>query len=90
MPDSYTLTIDQPAPDLLRLTLRGPGAPVVADVPFRGPVDNALLTAVDKLLREHRIHKSALAKVRMGEGIDKNSSLCRMVKSLAAAVAAGA
>ncbi len=90
MADSYILTVDQAGPDTLRLVLEGPGGPYAATVPFQGHVDNVLLTAVDKLLQEHRIHKSALASVRAGAGVDKNSSLCRMVKSFAAAVAAGA
>ncbi len=90
MADSYALTVDMAGPDALRLTLDGPGGPYAVSVPFRGHVDNVLLTAVDKLLEEHRIHKSALASVRAGAGVDKNSSLCRLVKSCAAAVAAGA
>jgi len=86
----YTLTVDLDGPGALRLTLEGPGGPFTLSVPFGGHVDNVLLTSVDKLVREHRIHKSALASVRAGAGVDKNSSLYRMVKSFAAAIAAGA
>jgi len=81
MPENHQLTIDMAGPDTLRLTFDG----IPADVPLKGHVDNVLLTAVDKLLQEHRIHKSAHVTVHAGAGVDKNSSLYRMVQSFAAA-----
>lgn len=49
-------------------------------------VDNLLLTAVDNLFSSYKIPKSALRTVQVGAGIDKNSSLYRIVTSFAAAV----
>lgn len=81
MPDIHDLTVDMPTPDTLRLTLDGD----VTDVPMAGHVDNLLLTAVDKLLHEHKINESAHVSVHAGAGVDKNSSLYRMVNTFAAA-----
>lgn len=88
---SYTLTIDLPEADILRLTLQDndSGARVATqEVIFRGHVDNVLLTTVDELLKRHTIDKSVLTHVRCGQGIDKNSTLSRIVQSFASAVSA--
>lgn len=55
---------------------------------YRPPVDNLLLTAIDNLLNRNRLHKFALKAVQLGQGVDKNSSLYRMVQSFAAAITA--
>lgn len=81
--DNHTLIIDQSEPGILSLSL---GTNTMR-VPYEGPVDNLLLTAVDNLLRRSTLHKSALRSVTVGAGIDKNSSLYRIVQSFAAAVA---
>jgi len=83
------LTVDVPAPETLRLTLADGDRPVVSeDVVYQGHVDNLLLTAVDNLLRRSNLDRSALVAVKLGAGIDKNSSLCRIVQSFASAIAA--
>lgn len=86
----YRLTIDTSQADILHLTLTDDAGAVVAEqkVPLDGYVDNILLTAVDKLLNSSNIDKSALKTVSAGQGIDKNSSLYRIVISFATAVAA--
>lgn len=84
MADTHELIIDQVGPGTLRLALDGEPS----DTPMEGHVDNLLLTAVDKLLREHRIHKSAHVSAHAGVGVDKNSSLYRMVNTFAAALRA--
>lgn len=86
--NSVTLHIDQPEPGVVQIILRV-GADVVAqeDVAYHGPVDNLLLTAVDNLFKRHRVDRFALKSVELGQGIDKNSSLYRIVTSFAAAVA---
>lgn len=87
---AVTLTIDQPQPGVLSLTLRGEGGQVIdnQEMAYQGHVDNLLLTTVDNLLGRNTIHRSALKAVEVGQGIDKNSSLYRIVISLAAAVMA--
>ena len=84
------LTVDTPDAATLRLSLRrGDGTACGSlDVPLDGYVDNLLLTAVDKLLKKHTMDRFALSAVQAGAGIDKNSSLYRIVKSFAAALAA--
>jgi hypothetical protein len=57
------------------------------DLPYQGHVDNLLLTGIDKLLQKHKIDRSALRTVTPGPGIDKNSSLDRIVKAFVSAVA---
>lgn len=86
----YSLVIDCPRPGVLTLTLTGPGGVPAGstEVAHDGPVDNILLTAVDNLLKRHTIDRSALVSVAAGSGIDKNSSLYRIVTSFASAVAA--
>ena len=84
MADTHELIIDLAGPDTLLLTLDGDRTSVA----LSDHVDNLLLTAVDKLLREHRINKSALISVHAGAGVDKNSSLYRMVNTFAAAIRA--
>ena len=83
------LVIDMPVPEVLRLTLSQDGAVLVSeDVPYHGHVDNLLLTAVDNLLRRSNLHRSALVAVKVGQGIDINSSLYRIIQSFASAIAA--
>ena len=87
--DEFRITVDLPDAGMLRLTLEGAGhASDIMNVPYQGPVDNLLLTAIDNLLKRNRVHKFALKAVRLGQGIDKNSSLYRIVQSFATAVAA--
>lgn len=88
--DEYTLTVDMPEPGLLRLVLiDGTGITVMTrDVPYQGHVDNILLTTVDKLITSATLDRSALTTVQIGQGIDKNSSLYRIVQSFATAIAA--
>jgi wyosine [tRNA(Phe)-imidazoG37] synthetase (radical SAM superfamily) len=85
-----SITIDTPAPDVLSFTLEAADGTLLdrIEVPYRGPVDNLLLTGIDNLLNKHRLHKFALNAVRHGQGIDKNSSLYRMVQSFATAITA--
>ena len=83
------LVVDTPETDLLRLTLQG-GSGMVLDTleaPIHGHVDNHLLTAVDILLKRNTMDRFALTAVLVGAGIDKNSSLCRIVTSFASAIA---
>ncbi len=87
---TYLLTVDQQEQGHLLLELCDAAGQQVAsaDVPYEGHVDNILLTAVDNFLRRNTIRKSALTAVRLGAGIDKNSSLYRIVTSFAEAIAA--
>lgn len=86
--DEVTLYIDLPEPGVLRIELHRGGSVVAQeDIAYQGPVDNLLLTAVDNLVRRHRVDRFALKSVELGQGIDKNSSLYRIVTSFAAAVA---
>jgi hypothetical protein len=91
MAESYILTVDTPEPGILTLDLAdADGAPVASmREPFRGHVDNLLLTAFDKIVQQSRLHRSALITVKLGSGIDKNSALCRIVQSFASALGAG-
>ena len=84
------ITIDTPAPDMLVFTLETTDGRQLdrETVPYHGPVDNILLTTVDNLIKRNRLHKFALKTVRGGQGIDKNSSLYRMVQSFAIAITA--
>lgn len=87
--DELRITVDLPEAGTLRLTLEGAGRTrEVQDVTYQGPVDNLLLTTVDNLLNRNRLHKFALKAVRPGQGIDKNSSLYRMIQSFATAITA--
>lgn len=88
MPE-YRLVIDLPQPGLLRLTLSDSGGVViaVADQPLEGYVDNVLLTSVDNLFKAHTIDRSAPIDAVAGPGIDKSSSLFRIVTSFASALA---
>jgi len=90
MADSYILTIDTPRQGVISLLLTGSdGSPAASqELAYDGPVDNILLTAVDNLLKRHTIDRSTLVSVAAGSGIDKNSSLYRIVTSFASAVAA--
>jgi tRNA A37 threonylcarbamoyladenosine modification protein TsaB len=83
------LLIDTPDPAVLRLILQDDAGTTLdrADIPLEGYVDNLLLTAVDKLLKENTMDRFALNAVLVGARIDKNTSLCRIVKSFASAVA---
>ena len=83
------LVIDTPEADLLRLTLQDRAGVVLdtLEAPIHGHVDNHLLTAVDILLKRNTMDRFALTAVLVGAGIDKNSSLCRIVTSFASAIA---
>jgi hypothetical protein len=85
----YSLTVSVPRPGVLRFVLDGGPEPFSDEVSYDGPVDNALLTAVDNLFKRNTIDRSALTKAVAGEGIDKNSSLARIVESFASAVKVG-
>jgi len=90
MDNDVSITVDTPVPGTLSLaldTLTGERLDYL-ELPYQGPVDNLLLTAIDNLLNKHRLHKFALKAVRQGQGIDKNSSLYRMVQSFATAITA--
>ena len=89
MDNEYLIIVDTPEPGVLTVELSANGAPIdLIRTPYQGPVDNLLLTTIDNLLMKHRIHKFALKAVQLGQGIDKNSSLYRMVQSFATAIAA--
>jgi hypothetical protein len=83
-------TVSQPQAGILRFQLSDRAGAELAseDLPHTGHVDNLLLTGVDNLLKRSKLHKSALRLVVLGQGIDKNSSLYRIVQSFAAAVTA--
>jgi hypothetical protein len=81
---NHVLIVDLPEPGVLELHLGEHSL----RMPYTGHVDNLLLTAVDKLLQEHTIDKSAITAVQAGPGVDKNSSLYRIVTSFASAIAA--
>lgn len=84
-----SLTIDVPGPGIIRLTLvRGGRTVDTVQLLYQGHVDNLLLTGVDNVLKRSRMHKSALRDVKLGAGIDKNSSLYRIVQSFASAIRA--
>ena len=55
--------------------------------PYEGHVDNILLTVVDNLLKRSKLHKSALTNAEAGQGIDKNSSLYRIVRVFSSVLA---
>jgi hypothetical protein len=84
------LTVSQPQVGILRLQLTDQAGSEMAseDLPHTGHVDKLLLTGVDNLLKRSKLHESALRLVVVGQGIDKNSSLYRIVQSFAAAVTA--
>lgn len=85
---NYTLTIDLLVAGTLRFLLADEMGQIdVVDVPYEGHVDNLLLTTVDNLIKKNSIDRSVLVTVHAGEGIDKNSSLYRIVLSFAAALA---
>ncbi len=88
--ENLHLSIDTPQAGILRLALSdGAGRELDRqDLDYQGHVDNLLLTGVDNLLRRSKLHKSALKSVAPGQGIDKNSSLYRIVQSLSAAITA--
>jgi hypothetical protein len=83
------LVIDVPIPGILRLVLSDAGGHVLgtSDQPLQGYVDNILLTAVDNLLKRSSIDRSAPIDAVAGPGIDKTSSLFRIVTSFASALA---
>ncbi|HXK36779.1 MAG TPA: hypothetical protein VJ553_04315 [Candidatus Paceibacterota bacterium] len=85
-----TLVVDTPDPTFLALTLLDAEGTAIGtlEYPLEGYVDNVLLTAVDILLKKHSMDRFALDAVQAGGGIDRNSSLCRIVRSFASAVAA--
>jgi hypothetical protein len=90
MDNSYSITVDVRTPGTLELVLeiQGTGEVDRLSVSYSGPVDNLLLTGIDNLLNRNRLHKFALKAVRPGQGVDKNSSLYRMVQSFATAITA--
>ena len=83
------LTIEIPEAGILRLILTNGQNVELAreDLVYWGHVDNLLLTAVDNLLKRSSLHKSALSNATVGQGIDKNSSLYRIVTSFSSAIA---
>lgn len=83
------LTIDVPEPGIVRLTVTsGRTVLAVRDIPYRGSVDNHLLTAVDNLFNERILDKFVPLSVRTGSGIDSKSILYRIVITLGAALQA--
>ena len=90
MDKTYIISIDMPAPELLTFELRSSDGEVIDTVEcaYTRPVDNLLLTTVDNLLNRSSIDRFALIAVELGMGIDKSSSLYRIVQSFAAAIVA--
>jgi hypothetical protein len=54
----------------------------------KGHADEIILIGVDKMLKRNNIDRSALTAIQRGQGIDKNSSLDRIVTSFASAIVA--
>lgn len=90
MDNDVVITIDTPVAGTLVLALATSGGDPLDSltVTYQGPVDNLLLTAIDNLLKRNRVHKFALKAVWLGQGIDRNSSLYRIVQSFATAITA--
>lgn len=90
MDKTYTLRINTPTPELLTFELIDGDGTLVDSVEcaYSRPVDNLLLTTVDNLLKGSSIDRFALIAVELGTGIDKSSSLYRIVQSFAAAIVA--
>ena len=90
MDNTFTLRIDTPSAGVLTLGLvDGHGATIdEVECAYSGHVDNILLTAVDNLLKRSNVDRFALRACELGTGIDKNSSLYRIIQSFAAAIAA--
>jgi hypothetical protein len=90
MDKTYTITINTPAPEILTFELRSSDGVVkdTVECAYTRPVDNLLLTTVDNLLNRSRLDRFALIAVELGTGIDKSSSLYRIVQSFAAAIVA--
>jgi len=90
MDKRYTLSIDTPQPGLLVFELFEANGPLIdrVECAFSGPVDNLVLTTVDNLLKRSNVDRFALIAVALGTGIDKSSSLYRIVQSFVAAIAA--
>lgn len=90
MDNTYTLRIDTPSVGVLTLRLVDGHGTLIDEVEcaYSGHVDNLLLTAVDNLITRSSIDRFALRAVELGTGIDKNSSLYRIVQSFAAAIRA--
>ena len=87
--DTISLLVDLVPPHTLHLALRrGDAVLETLDQPIIHNADEILLTGVDKLLQRNTIDKSALTSIELGQGIDKNSSLCRIVTSFGSALAA--
>lgn len=49
-------------------------------------VDNLLLTAIDNLIERNTMDKRVFRSVRVGQGIDKDSVLYRIVSAVALAI----
>jgi hypothetical protein len=90
MDNRVSLSIDTPEPGVLVFVLTDSQGHAINRVEcvFSGHVDNLVLTTVDNLLKESSVDRFALKAVELGSGIDKSSSLYRIVQSFAAAVAA--
>lgn len=89
MDNDLTLTIDSPEQGVLELRIATALGREIAHeiVRYEGPVDNLLLTTVDNLFNRNTLDRFALKSVAPGQGIDKDSSLYRIVQSFASAVA---
>jgi hypothetical protein len=85
---TYQLVVDTPQPNVLSLELVHEGRVVSThQEAWQGHVDNILLTVVDNFLKRNTLDASALDSVQLGQGIDNNSALCRIIQSFAGAIA---
>jgi hypothetical protein len=77
------ITIDADSRDTVRLTVSIDGAPVHEEsLPWRGAVDNRLLTAIDSLFKKNILDRFAPITVKAGPGVDTTSILYRIVVTL--------
>ena len=82
------IIIDVPERGTIRMTAERGGAVVATrDIPYDGPVDTQLLTAIDNLFQENILDKFASITVSPGKGVDKSTLLYRIIITLGAALA---
>lgn len=64
------------------------GSDVVAvrEIPYDGPVDSRLLTAIDNMFNEHILDRFVFFDVSPGKGVDTASILYRIIATLSAAL----